>query len=186
MYVIISECHEPYFNLPISQHDTTMSSTSGSNMGPENLFDNDATTIAHTADYPDNHTITILLSTPQTVISVNLINRGENDNPPLLKRLNNTMVTLLSPYQQEVVCGYVRLQDVTLAEVFTVTCDSLEFLTKQIVISKLATEEQQSLNIAELRVCYLPQLRTYKSSIIYYIYFAKSISDKKIAKKTRN
>ena len=182
MYTIISECDKPYLSLPISEHHTTMSSTFGADFGPENLFDDNASTIAHTSNHPNNHKITILLSTPQTITSVILMNRGDNSHLPLLERLNNTTVTLVNPDQNEFDCGFVQLQSVALAEVVTVTCDSLEFLAKQIVISKLTTERDQSLNIAELRVCYLPQLRTYKSSI----YFTKSISDKKIVKETKN
>ena len=165
IYLIISGCHEPYFRLHISGQDIMMSSIYEPNFGPENMFDDDANTIAHTRDAPDHHKITIDLSTPQTISSVILMNRGSYYVPKELTRLNNTKVTLFNPDQHEFFCGYVQLQSVTRAEVVTVICDNLEFLAKQIVISKLTEDHAQSLNIGELRVCYLPKLRTYKSSI---------------------
>ena len=165
IYLIISGCDEPYFRLHISGQDITMSSIFKPEFGPENMFDDNANTIAHTGDAPDHHKITIDLSTPQTISSVIFMNRGDYYIQEVLTRLNNTKVTLFNPDQQEFFCGYVQLQSVTRAEVVTVTCDSLEFLAKQIVISKLTEDHAQSLNIGELRVCYLPKLRTYKSSI---------------------
>ena len=137
--------------------------------GPQNLFDIDATTLAHTADHPDNHAITILLSTPQIISSVILMSRGEQYDQNWAMRLNNTKVTLVNLEREEFVCGYVRLRDVTLAEVVMVACNSSRFLSKQIIISKSTTQNGQSLNIAELRVCYLPEPSTYESSV----YFAK-------------
>ena len=144
--------------------------------GPQNMFDNDATTIAHTINDVDNY-ITILLSTPQIISNIILMNRGDYQNA--LRRLNNTKVTLLNPEQEECVCGYVRLQYITLAEVVMVRCNSLKFRSKQIIISKSATQPKESINVAELRVCYLPKLSTYKSSI-YFTEIIVIIPDKSI------
>ena len=175
----ISECDTPYISLSISEHNLTMSSILNNDkdqLGPQKMLDNDATTIAHTIKNVYN-CIKILLSTPQIISNIILMNRGDVFNGITLRRLNNTKVTLLNPEQEEFVCGYVRLQSITLAEVVMVGCNSLKFRSKQIIVSKSATQHGESLNIAELRlcsemfrtaaVCYLPKLSTYESSIYF-------------------
>ena len=161
--LFVSECDKPYISLSISEHNLTMSSIYNNDkdrLGPQKMLDNDATTIAHTMKDVYNH-ITILLSTPQIISNIILMNRGDVFNGITLRRLNNTKVTLLNPEQEEFVCGYVRLQSITLAEVVMVTCNNLIFRSKEIIISKSATQPGESLNIAELRVCYLPKLSMY-------------------------
>ena len=135
-------------------------------LGPQKMLDDDATTIAHTIKDVYNY-IKILLSTPQIISNIILMNRGDVFNGITLRRLNNTKVTLLNPEQEEFVCGYVRLQSITLAEVVMVRCNSLKFRSKQIIISKSTTQPGEAMNIAELRVCYLPKLSTYKGSIYF-------------------
>ena len=129
--------------------------------GPTVMFDEDHNTMAHTIDRNDNDFITIYLPAPKIISSVIFMNRGLH-----LKRLDNTKVTLVNLEEQQHDCGYVRLQHETPNEVVTVECNNLSFRSKRIIISKSSTAS--SLNIAELRVCYLI-LRKYTNEIIFLI-----------------
>ena len=132
--------------------------------GPGNMYDNDNSTMAHTLDHEPGDTITVDLFTPERIPSVTFMNRDHTDDQ-LLTRLNNTKVTLINTNDEAIVCGYTVLVQVVASEIIQVRCQDTSFKTKQILIT--VDPAKHSLNIAELRLCSIPELlgKLYRCSV---------------------
>ena len=76
--------------------------------GPENMYDNKKSTMAHTLDNEPGSTITVDLFIPERIHSVIFMNRDHADDQ-LLTRLNNTKVTLVSTDDEAIICGYTAV-----------------------------------------------------------------------------
>ena len=117
--------------------------------GPNNLFDNDRKTIAHTLE---KGSITIDISMPKTITSVIFMNRGEwvevKTLDGWLKRLNHTLVKLYNSQNESALCGTVHLNYLERYGITLVNCTNWSFRTKRIVLST-----ETFLNFAELRIC---------------------------------
>ena len=111
--------------------------------------------MAHTQDGVPGDTITADLLIPKRIHSVIFMNR-DNANDQLLNRLNNTKVTLINTNDEAIVCGYTIVVQLVATETIKVRCHKTSFQTKQILIT--IDPSQASLNIAELRFCFIPDL----------------------------
>ena len=130
-----------------------MSSIYG-NKGPENMYDNDRFTMAHTeGDHADN-IITVDLFIQKMIHSVIFMNRQYDPTPWNLMRLNNTKVALINTNDEAIICGYTVVVKKVASEIIQVRCQDTSFATKQILIT--VDPSKHSLNIAELRFCFIP------------------------------
>ena len=134
--------------------ETKFSSISG-DKGPEYMYDNKKSTMAHTSDHELRDTITVDLLIPKRIHSVIFMNTEATSNR-YLTRLNNTKVTLINTNDEAIICGYTVLVQVVASETIKVRCQKTSLQTKQILIT--IDPSQTSLNIAELRFCSLPDL----------------------------
>ena len=123
--------------------------------GPENMYDDKKSTMAHTLDNEPGSTITVDLFIPDRIHSVIFMNRDHADDQ-LLTQLNNTKVTLVSIDDEAIICGYTAVIQVVASEIIQVRCQDTSFKTKQILIT--IDPAKHSLNIAELRLCSIPDL----------------------------
>ena len=123
--------------------------------GSERMYDYDRSTWAHTSDDAPGDTITVDLFIPERIHSVIFMNMKTTYHE-FLTRLNNTKVTLINTNDEAIVCGYTVVVQVVASEIIQVRCQDTSSQTKQILIT--IDPSQASLNIAELRLCSIPDL----------------------------
>ena len=117
------------------------------------MYDNNSSTVAHTIDMKPDDYITANLFIPMRVHSVIFIFR-KGSNVEYLMRLNNAKVTLININDEAIICGYTVVVQLVASEIIQVRWQDTSFAIKQIVIT--IDPSQTSLNIAELRFCFIP------------------------------
>ena len=122
--------------------------------GPERMYDNDNSTLAHTLDHEPGDTITVDLLIPKRIHSVIFMNRKNGYHKQYLMRLHNVKVTVINTNDEAILCGYTAVVHQVGAEIIQVRCQDTSFATKQILIT--VDPSKNSLSIAELRFCSIP------------------------------
>ena len=121
------------------------------NASGQYMYDNECS-MAHTED--DNTElshINISISSSYFISEVVLQNRCDRDELNLLERLDDVPITLVKNDGTEVECGRTKLETRRAGEVVHVKCHGTTLAKTVKIVSKL---KSQSLNIAELRLCY--------------------------------
>ena len=149
----ISDCDSDSIKVPFNKFETKISSIHKS-LGPERMYDNSSSTFTHTSDNEPGDTISVDFFIPKRIHSVIFMNR-ETTKVEHLMRLNNTKVTLINTNDEAIIiCGYTVVVQVVPSEIIQVRCQDTSFKAKQILIT--IDPAKHSLNIAELRLCSIP------------------------------